>query len=381
MIYIEITAICILSIYIIIQFIQLFSLFNYKNAQDKSTRSTPFVSILLAVRNEEENILDCLEGLRNLNYPNDRYQVLIGDDQSTDNTRDIVLEYIKNEENFIYYKVPENYSPSRGKARVLAYLAKKAIGEYYAITDADIRIPKNWLRGLLGYFEKSKKKKRKNLKREKELGIVSATSVVGDKLSFLGSMQGIDWLYFMGLLKSIDNLSLPSTAIGNNMMIKKEAYWETGGYEKIEFSITEDYKVYEVVTALGWKCINILTPNTLAIAKPVNDINVLLNQRKRWLKGAKDLQLFWWILFLLFALFYPALFFLILLNHQFAIGYWIFKFIIQNIQIHRICSILKHPTFTIKELFQYEIYLIGMTVSTTMYYLSPIKTVWKGREY
>ena len=363
-----------LSIYILIQVVQLYSLLNFKNGEDKIPSKTPMVSILLAVRNEEENIHRCLEGLSKLDYPEDKYQVLIGDDQSSDETRDIVLEYIKERPNFIYYHVPDSYNPSRGKARVLAFLAKKAIGDYYAITDADISIPSGWIKGLLGYFNKKTKSK-------KGIGIVSATSVVGDHESFLGRMQGIDWLYFMGLLKSIDNLKLPSTAIGNNMMIRKEAYWETGGYEKIEFSITEDYKVYEVVTKLKWECINILTPQTLAIAKPVNDISILLNQRKRWLKGAKDLQYFWWVLFGLFTLFYPVLIILFFTNPLFALMLWSMKFMIQNIQIYRICNILSYSKFSIVELIQYEIYLIAMTLSTALYYLSPIKTVWKGREY
>jgi len=364
----------ILVIYLLIQLVQLYSLYTYKNGKDRSPLSTPLVSILLAVRDEEENIIRCLDGLNELDYPKESYQVLIGDDQSKDSTSELVLEYIKDRPNFIYYSIPENYNPSRGKARVLAFLAKKAMGDYYAITDADISIPKGWLNGLLGYFQKK-------TNNEKGIGIVSATSVVGNQDSFLGNMQGIDWLYFMGLLKSIDNLKLPSTAIGNNMMIKKEAYWETGGYEKIEFSITEDYKVYEVVTGLGWDCINILTPNTLAIAKPVNNLNVLLNQRKRWLKGAKDLQLFWWVLFSLFTLFYPALIILFVFNPVLAALLWLTKFVIQNIQIARICKLLCYPFFGFFDLVKYESYLIGMTISTALYYLSPIKTVWKGREY
>lgn len=364
----------ILGLYLLIQFIQLLSLYFFKNGKDKKPESTPMVSILLAVRNEEDNIIRCLEGLEKLDYPINNFQVLIGDDLSSDGTKDLVLNYIKGKANFIYYTVPEEYCPSRGKARVLAFLAKKARGDYYAITDADISIPSGWVKGLLAYFNEESKSK-------KGIGIVSATSVVGDDESFLGRMQGIDWLYFMGLLKSIDNLKLPSTAIGNNMMIKKEAYWETGGYEKIEFSITEDYKVYEVVTKLGWKCINILTPNTLAIAKPVNDMNILLNQRKRWLKGAKDLQFFWWCLFSLFTLFYPALFVLFFVNPLLAACIWIAKFFIQIIQIDRICSILNYSPFRDANLFKYELYLVGMTLSTAAYYLAPIKTVWKGREY
>jgi cellulose synthase/poly-beta-1,6-N-acetylglucosamine synthase-like glycosyltransferase len=357
-----------LLIYLLVQLAQTASLYKYKFAKNMSTEVFPKVSILLAARDEEDNIIACLQGLHNLDYPKDKIEILIGDDQSEDKTADLVIDFIQGKENFKYFKVPSDYSPSRGKARVLAFLANQAEGEFYAITDADITISESWIKGLLPYFE------------NKEIGIVSATTIVGAS-GVLGGMQSIDWLYFMGLLKSIDNLGLPSTAIGNNMMIKKKAYWDTGGYEKIEFSITEDYKVYEVVTSLGWKCLNIMTPNTLACSKHVDDISVLLNQRKRWLKGAKDLPFFWWVLFTLFTLFYPAVAVLMIANPLAATVLFGLKIIIQAAQIRKICKILNYKMFNSLELFQYEIYLILMTLSTAIYYVLPIKTIWKGREY
>ena len=46
----------------------------------------PFVSVLIPVRNEEENIKACLEAIFKQNYPPHLFEVIVIDDYSTDNT-------------------------------------------------------------------------------------------------------------------------------------------------------------------------------------------------------------------------------------------------------------------------------------------------------
>ena len=46
------------------------------------SEKTPKVSVLLAVRNEEENILRCLEALEDMDYPKNKIEILIGNDRS-----------------------------------------------------------------------------------------------------------------------------------------------------------------------------------------------------------------------------------------------------------------------------------------------------------
>ena len=55
----------------------------------------PKITIWIAARNEEENILNCLRSIEKLDYPIDYLQVLIGNDNSTDNTFTIIKEFIK----------------------------------------------------------------------------------------------------------------------------------------------------------------------------------------------------------------------------------------------------------------------------------------------
>ena len=81
----------IIIIYFIIFFISLFLLLywwltNTKDNYKLELKNYPFVSILIAARNEEKNILSCLTALSRLNYPKDKYEVLVGNDGSEDNT-------------------------------------------------------------------------------------------------------------------------------------------------------------------------------------------------------------------------------------------------------------------------------------------------------
>lgn len=77
-------AIILTSLYVL-----LFCFFIYGISRLKPRRHAsgePTVSIVVAARNEEDAIHRCLESLASLDYPNDKLEVLLVDDQSTDRT-------------------------------------------------------------------------------------------------------------------------------------------------------------------------------------------------------------------------------------------------------------------------------------------------------
>lgn len=56
----------------------------------------PFVSVVVCAFNEERILGECLKGLVALDYPKDRYEVLVIDDESTDSTFTIASNFISN---------------------------------------------------------------------------------------------------------------------------------------------------------------------------------------------------------------------------------------------------------------------------------------------
>lgn len=113
------------------------------------------VSILIAARNEEANIISCLQSVSNQNYPAADLEVLIGNDSSEDQTGFLVEAFIKDKSNFHLFHIQDTLGVARGKANVLAHLAQQAQGQYLFVTDADIQVPPTWIRGMLAECEQN----------------------------------------------------------------------------------------------------------------------------------------------------------------------------------------------------------------------------------
>ena len=377
--------------YIAIQLIQNFYLFRYKAAFQAQPTEWPQISVWVAARDEAENIGDCLAALCALDYPKEKLQILIGNDQSSDNTAEIARDWAARHSFIKVIDIVDNDSGLKAKARVMAQLDIHAEGDFYLITDADVRVKPQWAKAMIQSMSDN-------------TGVASGTTMVQADINAKGwdfvwaKLQGIDWTYFMGLLNVISYAGVPATAVGNNMIVRKKAYWETGGYASIKFSITEDYKLYSEICAKGYGWNNVMAPDVLAHSVETKGFSALLHQRKRWLSGGKELPWYWWLLFGVFGLFYFAIPITTLglelmrwtwtnpsidldRTELIFISIWTIKWILQTIQINRICNNVGEKTPSWAWHLIYEFYLMIVTVGTSIFFLLPRKTVWKGRKY
>ena len=56
----------------------------------KSLKSHPFISILVPAHNESKVIVRTVESLLALNYPHDRYEIIVINDNSSDNSKELL---------------------------------------------------------------------------------------------------------------------------------------------------------------------------------------------------------------------------------------------------------------------------------------------------
>ena len=113
--------------------------------------------------------------------------------------------------------------------------------------------------------------------------------------------------------------------MGNNMIVSKEAYRSVGGYESLPFSITEDFELFKHINKKGYQCLHIFKKEVVGQTLPINGFINLLNQRKRWMKGAVDLPWQMVGLLILQVCFYPCLIILSFMMPVVALKLFIIK--------------------------------------------------------
>lgn len=94
----------------------------------------PLVTIVFSVFNEEKVIRRKLESILNSDYPNDKLQILIGSDNSTDATHQIIEEFISRNSNITLVKKESR----NGKLKIINELVDLVKTEHLIFTDANV---------------------------------------------------------------------------------------------------------------------------------------------------------------------------------------------------------------------------------------------------
>ncbi len=147
----------------------------------------PKVSILVAARNEAHTILRCLRSLDGLDFPKDQVEILIGNDQSTDATENLVLEFIADKPQFRYLSIQSQLPNLFGKTNVLAQVAQVARGEYFFFCDADISVHPAWVASMLALFTP-------------KVGVVVGVTRMTPTGAF-AAMQSLEWLFSLAAMR------------------------------------------------------------------------------------------------------------------------------------------------------------------------------------
>jgi len=237
------------------------------------------VSVVIAARNEERNIRRCLDAIALLRYPQDLLEVILVNDRSTDATAAIVREYTARIPFLRLVNAEPSTGPLHGKANALSQGIAASHGDIIMMTDADCAVPAGWVDETVKYYS------------DDSVGIVPGFTAIRATRLF-EAMQTLDWFALFSVAAGANRLGFPITAIGNNLSVRKKAYEAVGGYEKIPFSITEDYALFHAVTAgTGYKARFPLDPATLVESEPCPTWRDLYRQRLRWFTGGRDMNI------------------------------------------------------------------------------------------
>jgi len=111
------------------------------------------VSVVVAARNEEQNIPYLLQDFSQLDYPADKLEIIIADDRSSDKTWSIIEQYSKQYNQIRGVRIREKSSEMTPKKYALTQAIEQSNSEVILSTDADCRIPPGWVKSMVNHLE------------------------------------------------------------------------------------------------------------------------------------------------------------------------------------------------------------------------------------
>src|SRR3989344_6927987 len=221
-----ITGLYLFVITISIYLYSLFLLLLFKNRKDLfshslSKENLPSISILIPAYNEEKTIAGTIESVMNLDYPEDKKEIIVLNDGSTDKTKEIAS---------VFKNIQVITKPNSGKADSLNFGINIAKNEYIGIVDADCYHERDALLKVMNCF-----------KEDPNIEAVTSAVRVQNQKTMLGKLQVIEYTLIAWARKLLEYINSVYVTPGPLSVYKKKTLQELEGFDSK--NLTEDIEL------------------------------------------------------------------------------------------------------------------------------------------
>ena len=241
---------------------------EYTKRKSKQPIEILGISIVIPFRNEAKNLYDLLESIATLDYPKERLEVILVNDNSDDNGVEIINEWNANSS----FQVKLVQAKFAGKKAAQYNGVKAAQFNIVACTDADCVIPKKWLINIASSFQNPKLK------------------LVFGPVGFIGvghKFQRLEFLSLIGSTMAMLQNSLPVMGNAANMAFRKESFFVAFPNLELRKTTSGDdvFLLHEVAKERA--AIGVLAGRDSVVkTKPQENLRALFSQRLRWASKA-----------------------------------------------------------------------------------------------
>lgn len=327
----------------------------------------PLLSIVIPVRNEQQGISHLLEDIRTQSYQN--FEVIVVNDNSRDNTAEIVLKVISQDPRFKLLA-----SSGEGKKVALTTGINASCGKIIVTTDGDCRVKVDWLKGVQKYFQDNDTKM-----------VFGAVKVQGS--SFFSVLQSHEFLSLVGTAAATLSFGFPSMCNGANLAFRKTTFFEVDGYtSNLHIASGDDEFLMRKIFKLYPHGIQFVKDGDAVVSTSAAvTLKEFVHQRVRWAGKWKQDVSSWNSALAIFIFCFQLS--VLMLPFSIAMG-WIgvglgvsllfLKFIAEAIFLKKIASFVKvcwnWPAFVFLQIF-YPVYAVSIGL------ISSFGTFeWKGRK-
>lgn len=254
-----------------------FGLFNLKERFHSINKNNLVkVSVLIAARNEEKNIEKLLESLKKQSFPKELFEVIIVNDHSTDNTDEIINDFInKNKELDVKLLKAEK----KGKKHAISQALHTAINELVIVTDADCVLNDLWIESIVGFYQEEKCK------------MILAPVLLSPAENLFEKMQVLEHLSLIGSTAGSASIGFPVMCNGANMAYERKAALEVEKFRN-DFDIPSGDDMFlleQFVKRYGHNNVKFLLSKSAVVkTKTCKTIKDFFRQRRRWVSKTKS---------------------------------------------------------------------------------------------
>lgn len=230
----------------------------------------PFVTIFVPAHNEEESLESTVHYLQgSLNYPADRYEVIVIDDASTDRTPEILGQLQEAYPDLRVITIVKNRGKAHGFNIALAY----ARGDFILSNDADTKPNPDALWQYVSYFEREG---------GHNVGAVTGNMLAANRTTLIAQAQQNELNSIIGLIKRSQMAHGALFAFsGANTMYRKQSVIDVGGWHAEQ--PTEDIAIAWDLQEAGWRAL--FAPHIRFFLDVPERLRQLVKQRRRWCSG------------------------------------------------------------------------------------------------
>ncbi len=250
--------------------------------------SHPFVSLMVAAKNEEAVVERLVGQLCGLDYPENCYEVWIIDDSSNDRTPELLDQLALSHPNLRVVHRPAG--SSGGKSGALNQVFPRTQGEFIVVFDADAQITPDFLTRSLPMFDRP------------EVGAVQLRKAIIQAETPGHPQQNNFWIRGQQAEMALDAfMRQQQIAIGgigelrgNGQLVRRSALEKSGGWN--EETITDDLDLTLRLHLNDWDIACLTSP--AVYEEGVTQAIALWHQRSRWAEGGYQRYLDYWRLIL-----------------------------------------------------------------------------------
>lgn len=239
----------------------------YFTPEDEQLKT--YVSVIVAARNEEENLPHLLNALTAQTYPQELLEIIVVDDFSTDGTAAVVEQYAGKGVRLLQPIVTAAHS---SKKKAIETGVTAARGTLILVTDADCLPGPHWVKTMV------------QMHGSKRSSFIAAPVKYTHDGSMLSIFQALDFLTLQGITAASVSAHFGTMCNGANLGYTKEAFVAVNGFSGIDHIASgDDMLLMHKIWVLKKEGVRYLkSKDAIVTTTPMPTWKAFVMQRRRW---------------------------------------------------------------------------------------------------